>query len=67
MFRPYVSDDLVGVERERNDSFQPLTHGKWVADGDDQEQAQIVLQYIKSTLGGGELEIGEPPADPFKR
>jgi len=57
----------VRVERERNDSFQPLTHGKWVADGDDEEQAQIVLQYIKSTLGGGELEIGAPPADPFKR
>ena len=59
----------VRVEKERNESFRPLdpTHAKWEADDDDEELARIVLQYIRSTLGGEELNVGAKRVDPFRR
>ena len=57
----------VRSKRERNDSFRPLSpgHAKWVPDDDDLQHARLVLQYLKSTLGGVLTIDAERPDDPF--
>ena len=53
------------VKREKNDDLVhplDLTYAEWVAEPDNQERAQIVLQYIKSLLGG-EYRARDKPKD----
>ena len=49
------------VERETNESLRPLdpTHADWKPAPDQPDHAQIVMQYIRSTLGGGDFDVGE--------
>jgi hypothetical protein len=57
----------VRVERESNESFRPLdpAYAKWKADEDNESHARIIVQYIRSTLGAGVIEVGEEEESPF--
>ena len=52
----------VRVERETNESLRPTdpVHAEWKSAADDEEAAQRLLQYVRSFMGGGSFDVGEP-------
>ncbi len=57
----------VRTEREINQSFRPLDprHVDWEQDSDNAVESERVLQYIRSFLAGGELEVNPKKSSQF--
>ncbi|GEM_PF-1542005 len=56
----------VRIQREINDSFRPLDprYADWTEAEDNPQEAERVLQYIRSFLVGGEFKLGPTPTLP---
>lgn len=53
----------IRVEKETNESMRPLDprFAKWTSAPDDGREAQRILQYVRSFLSSGDIEIGPGP------